>query len=531
MKLRRAGARLLYGLLAAAAVYVLVRNLDSPNDYENFLPFGQAALAGQMPYDPAVGWAWLPKEGWATWPPAFAPVAALLARLDAVLGQAATIFLWQLANLAGLAYALAVWIRWLYGRRLSLGPLPGGRAGGSGPGPGHAAGPGGGSTGGVAVGTAGGGLPLWTLPAMVGLLVPARLLLSNFEHTQSNLLILALAVAGFELFRRGRRWGGGAALGLSTAFKATSLVVLPYLAWRGRWRDLGAAAAGCVATWVLLPAALVGPGRLGRWYTGWLEHTAALHLPTGPMNQSLQATLTRLFAPGGVAVPEGPGAGGLGGYGAAPWFLAATVLLALAAAVAFGRPLRRVSRRREALELGVAFTAMGLLSPIGWKWHYVGLLPLALALYAVLPRAAGWISASAGPEPATSPSARPDSAISPSADAEAAGRDLGVLRGRSAAVVAAALLAAGAAVNLTATDLIGGARADLLERWGVVTWSALLLVVAALWALWRGRRVDGGADGVAGEGRGGIRGPGSRAAAARRQPAGPSPSSGPTASS
>lgn len=447
-RLRRAGVRLLYGLLTAAAVYVLVRNLDSPNDFRHFRDFGLAALAGQFPYDPVVEEAWYDGT-WATWPPSFLPVAILLARLDAVVGQGPTILLWQAANLAGLAFVLALWVRWLYGRRLSLGPFPG-----------EASSPIGGTSPPVdGTPSPADRLPLWSLPAMVGLLVPARVLLSNFEHTQANLLVLGLAAAGFALLRRGRRAGGGLALGLATGFKATALLLVPYLAWRGRWRDLGATAAGGAVAWGVLPTLAVGPGDVGRWYAAWWERTRALELPTSGMNQSLQATLTRLWAPEGPFVAPGPAAGGLGGHGAEVWVVAGVAVLGLAGALAFGRPLRPVSRRREALELGVVFAAMGLLSPLGWKAHFVGLAPLALALYAVLPRAARWRG----------------------------GRD-GGLGGPGGRAVAWALVGAGAAINLSATGVVGGGAADLLEAYGAVTWPAALLILAGLGALAAGRR-------------------------------------------
>lgn len=496
-RLRRAGVRLLYGLLAAAAIYVLLRNLDSPNDFRHFRDFGLATLAGQFPYDPAVEARWYPGT-WATWPPSFLPVALLLARLDAALGQAAAIALWQLANLASLAVVLTAGIRWMYGRRLSLAPLPG-RASTAGAGDGASA-PGRGSSPGARSGSSSPGadrLPLWTLAAMVGILVPARLLLSNFEHTQANLLMLGLAVAAFVLFREDRRALGGLAFGLSSALKATPLLLLAYLAWRGRWKDIGAAVGGCAVTWGLLPALAVGPGQVTTWYAAWWERTGALHLPTSGMNQSLQATFTRLLAPEGPLVAQGPGAGGLGGYGAEVWVLAAVAVLGLAAAVAFGRPFRRVTARREALELGVVLTAMALFSPIGWKFHFVGLLPLALALYATLPRASGWIRGTEGAD----------------------GGKLGLLRGASARGVAAALVAAAAAVNLTATDLIGGTAADVMERYGVVTWSALLLVLAALWALWRARDAGPAGSRSAGGQSAGASPPGAAASSPSSSPA------------
>ena len=460
---RRWGVRALYAVLGAAAIYVLVRNMDGSGDYRNFLPFGHAALAGQIPYLEAVEEAWLPGVSeWATWPPSFAPLAALLARLDATAGTAATVALWQAANLAGLGLVLATFVRWLHGRRLSLRPGPG-------------------------------RMPLYALPALVGILVPARVLLGNFEHSQSNLLFLGLAVAAFALFRRGRRWGGGAALGLATAFKGTPLLALPYLAWRGRWRDLAAALGGCLLTWGLLPALTVGPAGLVRWYREWWRHTAELHLPTAPMNQSLQATLTRLAAPGGteVAPPQGRL---LGGYGAEPWTLAALAALALGTALAFGRPFREVPARREALELGVVLTLMGLVSPFAWKFHFVGMSALALALYAALPAAAARAASAA-------PGARPDSPTaedrpaSPSPERTAGAGEapdlpggVPILRDGPARAVAAVLVAVALAVNLSATGIVGGGPADALERWGVVTWPAAALVVAGLAVLARGRR-------------------------------------------
>lgn len=440
---RRAGIGVLYALLGAAAVYVLVRNMDGSGDYRNFLPFGLSALNGQLAYAEAVQAAWLPDVSeWATWPPSFAPLAALLARVDAALGTPAAVALWQAANLGGLALMLAAGVRWLHGRRLSLRPGPG-------------------------------RMPLYALPALAGLLVPARVVLGNFEHSQSNLLFLGLAVAAFDLFRRGRRTGGGVALGFATAFKGTPLLALPYLAWRGRWRDLGAAAGGCLLTWGVLPTLLLGPGGLVRWYRGWWEHTGTVHLPTASMNQSLQATLTRLAAPGAGAPPPPRGAL-LGGHGAEPWVLAGLAGLALASAAAFGRPLRSVSAPREALELGVVLTLMALVSPFAWKFHFVGMVPLAAALYA---RCAADADADA---------------VADSATERGDGRSIG---GAERRAVRGLLVAAFLALTGTATGVVGGDLADAFERAGVVTWTATALVLAGLWCLWRERTGKGGGAG------------------------------------
>lgn len=431
---KRLGIALLYALLGAAAVYVLVRNLDHPNDLSNFLRFGTATLAGLNPYDPAVADAYSSGHLWSTWPPSFAPIAALLARLQGWVGTAATVFLWHGANLLALALMMGFCVRWLYGRRLSLKP-------GS------------------------GRMPLYLLPALVGLLVPSRLVLSNFEHSQSNLLFLGLAVAAFWLFRRGRRWGGGLAMGLATAFKAIPLALLPYLAWRGRWRDLGASLAGVAFAWGVLPALLAGPAGAVEWYASWAGFAGGIDLPLAIENQSLQGTLSRWMAgPGDPTVgdhPHAPAAGPLGAYGA-EWIVAGLmILLGGASARAFGRPGRGVGPRREALEVGVALAALGLFSPIAWKFHFVGLVVLAAALYA-----------------------RTRPGLAPGSSGPAIG-----LSGRR--TIRGLLLLAFLAVTGSATGLVGGGISDRFEHYGVVTWTTLALILAGLGVLWRQGRPAG----------------------------------------
>lgn len=431
-----------YGILALVAAYEVVRAVGHPGDFTNFITFGEVVLDGRIPYDPGVEAAYLEGERWATWPPSFAPVAVALAgaarvaRVPAVVG-------WQLLNLAGLAVLLAFAARWLYGRRLSLVPGPG-------------------------------SIPLLSLPMAVALFVPFRLVLSNFEHAQANLLIVGTVVAGFWLLREGRRWTGGLALGIATAFKGTPLLALPYLAWRGRWRDAGAAAAGCAVTWAVLPAAVIGPGSLPGWYRIWLRRSGEIDLRGGHLNQSLQAALTRLLSgrpsaadAGGAATEALPPALGAGWAGVAVLGIAAA--LAAGAALAYGRPGRGVGKRREALELGVVVAAMALFSPLAWKAHYGGLVLLAGALVAHTPAGSRWGRAGEGsrlPEPAS-------------------------------AAVGVLLAAAFVLVNGTTGAVVGGGVSDALEAAGIVPWSTLALVVAGVAVL--GSDAGGGIPGRDGE--------------------------------
>jgi len=315
-----------------------VRDLAEPGDYTGFVHFGNAALAGLVPYDAAVQASFMPGL-WATWPPSFAPIAALLALADRF-AHAPAVLVWQSLNAAGLLFVLWVWRDWLGGSDRD--PARG---------------------------------PTWASPwLLVPLVVPLRLVLSNFEHAQANLLVLALVALAFRLFDARRRGLGGLAFGLATAFKGTPLIVLFYLALRGRWADLRAAALGWGVAWLLLPLFLLGPDGLGRWYAGWAAIVREAAAVTAFTNQSLLSVLSRRLTAGaaGLTVPADTAA--IIGIGAA-------LLAATAAAVALGRPGRRGSREREAVELAAVLVLMSLVSPLAWKAHYVTLVPLSAALF------------------------------------------------------------------------------------------------------------------------------------------------------
>lgn len=438
---RRRAVVAVYVLLGLVAAIEVGRDLASPGDYTGFVAFGTAAAVGQVPYAPAVEASYL-NARWATWPPSFAPIAVLLARLDAIAHEPA-VFLFQLVNLLALALVLSILTRWLYGRRITLGLPEGPRPraeGGSDP---------------WRAALAAGEIPLAALPVLGALLVPLRLVLSNFEHAQCDLIILALAVAGMWLLHRGRRAGGGAALGLATAFKATPLILLGYLAWRRRWRDLAWAVGGCALTWLALPAILLGPSHLGAWYGAWILKSAGSAAQTSPLNQSLLAALERL-------APDAPGW---------PLFLAvAAVLVAVGlwairrgrtepAAVASGGPL---ADRREVLEIAMVLAAMSLLSPLAWKSHFVTLVPLAAALFAWTPAGERWGARRPGATERVAPRST------------AGGRGLYVLLGASFIVL-----------DLSSDGVIGRSAAMALESASVITWGALLLAGAGLVTLVR----------------------------------------------
>jgi hypothetical protein len=430
-------------------VWVALRELRSPGDYLGFVAFGRAALDGVLPYSRALETLYRPDlhAAWATWPPAFAPAAAALAIVDRV-SRPLGVFLVQTAALGGLAAALT-----FFAGRVGVGA-------------------------GVDADAAASRVTaalLLSAPVLLAVAVPYRILLDSLQNTQVNLLVLGLVAVAFGLLGSGRRWVGGFTLGAATSFKAAPLLLLGYLAWRGRWRDLGAAAVGVAAWWIALPAlvlglggAIGGPGSgaagglpgasagILASYAAWLGHATSGTLLVRGSNQSLLAAILRL-------APVGHGAG-------VALFVAATALLAAITLAAFGRPLRRVGPRREAAELAVMLVAVSLLSPLAWKAHYVSLAPLVLVL-------------AAGVAARTRAGTEEEGESEEEGEAEAAAHANG---GRVGAGLLALFALAFVALDLTGRDLVGRGLSAAAERWGAVTWTALALLLAALWKLGSG---------------------------------------------
>lgn len=413
--MRRAN-RIRRPLLLVAWSWLLVAcfiDLDTPGDYTGFVAFGRAANEGSLAYDPAVQ-ARLATDGlgshWATWPPGFVPLASLLARVDAV-AHAPAVVLFQLTNLALLGVALYVFATWLAGPGSSA-RVPGREAA---------------DAGSVVL------RGFDTLPVAVGLLVPFRLVLSNFEHAQVNLVVLGLVLAGFYLLER-RPWAGGLLFGIGSAIKATPILLLPYLVWRRRWKALGCAFVGVAVAWIGLPALWLGPDGMFEWWRAWIEALPVAGQQVGWMNQSLRSIAVLQFgSESGIAL----------------WVAAAGVL-ALAILLVFGRPMRRAGERRTAVEIALLLAAITIVSPVSWKAHYVTLVPLCAATY-VLGRA--------GLEgPASTGTRRFASAV---------------------------LWIAAVGINFSSPEIIGREATRSLEGHGLILGLAGLLTASALWLLHR----------------------------------------------
>ncbi len=221
---------------------------------------------------------------------------------------------------------------------------------------------------------------LWLYAVPPGLL--AWPFITALTRGQASILLLWLVVAALFYTWRGREFLAATCLAGAVVLKVFPALLLGYYVWRRRWRCVIAACAGIVLGVFVLPAAVLGwhanVSRVREWATivakPALERDGAS--PTSPVysqlldpissrNQSLQAVLWRLGAPG--IAPK----------------LAAGVGIVMAVFTVFaGRPGRPHS---ELLVVCAVLAWMLLVSPVSEN-HYFVLLLLPLTALAGLSR-------------------------------------------------------------------------------------------------------------------------------------------------
>ena len=134
--------------------------------------------------------------------------------------------------------------------------------------------------------------------------VLASLLLANNLHLgQTNVFPLFFIVSAAYLLLRGDDLKAGALLSIAIAYKVTPALFLGYLLLKRRWRALGAAMAGMVVCFGLIPMLYLGPARTVELTEGWGRTVLGPFLAAGNIqttnlswyhtNQSLEAFLQR----------------------------------------------------------------------------------------------------------------------------------------------------------------------------------------------------------------------------------------------
>jgi hypothetical protein len=298
------------------------------------------------------------------------------------------------------------------------------------------------------------------VPALV-LLIAGRVLYSEVQHGNIDLVVAATFAAGALAWARGRPFAAGACFGAGAVIKVTPLLALLWLVRARSVAGLAGLAAGVVALALVVPGLVFGWERNWELATGWWHQMAAPYLAgreltefqTGHLNQSLLGVLAR-YSTGAVAIEARP-----------PIHMTDVVIslveLAPSTLHTIHRALcvllvvhlwRRVpqgtwqSSPRATLGVAALFAlAMLALSERSWKHHFV-LLPLPLAYLA-------W-------------SALPTERGEDRAPAQRAAR--------------IGLVLAFFAFVMTGEGLLGARGADLAEAYGAYFWGGVALFVGQL---------------------------------------------------
>lgn len=205
------------------------------------------------------------------------------------------------------------------------------------------------------------------LPA--GLIVLGAFLLSTPVNKSiwlgqvDGFLMLGLAVAFFGVARE--KWElVGVGIAVAALLKFSPVILLAYLALRGKWRAVWWAVGTVVV--VLGATAVIGrPGDLGEWF-----NTVADSVSQGARitdNQSLPAALARLFTHSDDLIAQAP----LGGWRFVSY---AVVLVGV-----LGLWWLRRGHRVDPLDLGVLVLVALLAGPVAWD-HYLTWSLLVLVL-------------------------------------------------------------------------------------------------------------------------------------------------------
>jgi len=213
---------------------------------------------------------------------------------------------------------------------------------------------------------------------LLSLLLCVRWVLSNFEHLQVNIILLALVAVGLAHHRDGRTGRSAALLGAAAALKVMPVLFAPYFAWRRQWRPALFTALAALA-WSLVPAVVYGPHAFVDQLHAWAGSLRA-GWSVGKMNISVYAALDRvighdlvpLASPGFNALPpSGDPRVRLG--------LALCLLALLVLGLVTFRGAYDPAARTTVAEWSIVLLVANLFGTVAWKAYLVVLLlPMAL---------------------------------------------------------------------------------------------------------------------------------------------------------
>ncbi|MHC4718008.1 MAG: glycosyltransferase family 87 protein, partial [Planctomycetota bacterium] len=139
----------------------------------------------------------------------------------------------------------------------------------------------------------------------LAVLVGAPLIISDFQHGNTNMFVL-LAIAGhLWLYRKGHDFAAGAALAMAVCLKLTPALFGLYWLYQRNWKLLAGLVVSLGVAVVAVPMLAVGPARYGELTGSWLNNLILPALLKGRpfpqhVNQSLPGVFSRLLMRGNI---------------------------------------------------------------------------------------------------------------------------------------------------------------------------------------------------------------------------------------
>src|SRR5262249_8697646 len=90
------------------------------------------------------------------------------------------------------------------------------------------------------------------------LLFSLKYIIRDLDDGGTHLILLGMPAAGLHFLRRGKELAGGFCFAAAIVLKMTPGLLLPYLAWKRRWRLLLTTTIACAAL-IAAPALWLGP--------------------------------------------------------------------------------------------------------------------------------------------------------------------------------------------------------------------------------------------------------------------------------
>ena len=329
--------------LIALVIWITISYQQRVGDFAGYLTVGNLGLAGHDIYRDA-------PPGINTWPPFFGLFCIPIALLSKVSMVGARVF-WMVLNWLALLVSLRIPIGMVYDKPLVMGGLSGSRTA---------------------------GVDIMSGAALLPLLLTIRWSLSNFEHLQVNIIILALTLGGLWYHRNHRNVAAGFLIGAAAALKVMPVLFVPYFFWRRQWKAMAWTVIG-TAGFSLAPVLVYGPGKFADQVSEWLGFFRRGQ-GVGKMNVSVYAMIDRIL--GHHLVPFAiPGFDNLAPSGSS--IVNALLLVLLAAVTGLAcwcfRGGYRPRDRSTVAEWSIVMLVGAIFSPLTWKFYLIVLLlPMTL---------------------------------------------------------------------------------------------------------------------------------------------------------